>query len=120
MVVPATDRLRHIKESIGDVRRLLAGRTIDDVFQDRVARAALERFPEVMSEASRYVPDTWKETFGPSIPWWEVAAFGNILRHECEQIDLKILWDLYERDLDPLEAAIDAMLAEHAPKDWSP
>ena len=49
-----------------------------------------------------------------------VAAFGNILRHEYDQLDLNILWDVYERDLDPLEAAIDAMLAAHAPKDGSP
>ena len=120
MVVPATDRLRHVKESIDDIRQLLAGRTIDQVFDDRVARAALERFLEILSEASRHVPDEWKEAFGPGVPWWAVAAFGNILRHEYDQVDLRILWDVYERDLDPREAAVDAMLAAHSPKDTSP
>ena len=120
MAVPATDRLRHMKDSIGDIRLLLDGKTIDQVIGDRMSRAALERFLEVLSEASRHVPEEWKVAFGPAIPCWEVAAFGNILRHEYDQLDLNILWDVYERDLDPLEAAIDAMLAAHAPKDGSP
>ena len=32
-------------------------------------------------------------------------------------VELPTLWAIYENDLDPLEAAIDAMLAAHAPKD---
>lgn len=119
MAVRVTDRLLHIKEAIGDIRQLLAGHTIDEMREDRVSRAALERFLEVLSEASRHVPDGWKTKFGPDIPWWEVAAFGNILRHEYHQVDLQVLWDVYERDLDPLEAAIDAMLAAHAPEEPS-
>lgn len=106
-----------MKESIGDIRGLLDGRTMDQVIGDRICRAALERFLQVLSEASRHVPTVWKERFGPDIPWWEVSAFGNILRHEYEQVDLRILWDVYERDLDPLEAAPDAMLASDEKKD---
>lgn len=116
MAVTAVDRLWHIKEAIGDVRELLRGRTIEGVSGDRVARAALERFLEVLSEASRHVPAEWKNAVG-DIPWWEIAAFGNIVRHEYDQVDLHILWDVYERDLDPLEAAIDAMLAAHGNDD---
>jgi hypothetical protein len=33
---------------------------------------------------------------------------------------MAVLWSVYLNDLDPLEAAIDAMLAAHAPKDASP
>jgi uncharacterized protein with HEPN domain len=120
MVVSVADRLSHMKDSIAHIRELLDKRTIDQIVGDRVFRAALERFLEVLSEASRYVPDDWKAAFGPDIPWWEIAAFGNILRHEYDQIDLDILWDVYARDLDPLEAAIDAMIAAHSQKKPSP
>jgi uncharacterized protein with HEPN domain len=120
MAVSAADRLRHMKDSIANIRGLLEGRNVEQVVDDRVSRAALERFLEVLSEASRYVPDDWKIAFGPAIPWWEVAAFGNILRHEYDQVDLDVLWDVYARDLDPLEVAIDAMIAAHPSKDTSP
>ena len=113
MAATPADRLRHIKESIADIRALLRHRSIQEVLEDRFTRAALERFLEVLSEASRHVPDAWKADQAPEIPWWEIAAFGNIVRHEYDQVDLKILWDVYERDLDPLEAPIDAMIAAH-------
>jgi uncharacterized protein with HEPN domain len=120
MVVSVADRLSHMKDSIVHIRELLDGRSVEQVVGDRVSRAALERFLEVLSEASRYVPDEWKAAFGPAIPWWEIAAFGNILRHEYDQIDLDVLWDVYARDLGPLEAVIDAMIAAHPPKNPSP
>jgi uncharacterized protein with HEPN domain len=113
-------RLEHIKESIGHIRSLLAGKSEDDLREDRVARAALERFLEIISEASRHVPAEWKAAEGSSIPWSRIASFGNILRHVYEQVDVGVLWAVYVDDLDPLEAAIDAMIAAHAPKDPSP
>jgi uncharacterized protein with HEPN domain len=120
MVVPTTDRLRHIKQSIEAIRRLLRGQTVADVRRQPDTRAAVERYLEIISEASRHIPEAWKSSFGPEVPWWEVAAFGNILRHEYEQVDISVLWSVYSSDVDPLEAAIDAMLAAHSPKDASP
>ena len=113
MVVPTTDRLRHIKESIDNIRKLIDGKTIDEVQSQKDTRAALERYLEIVSEASRHVPDAWKGSFGPDVPWWEIAAFGNILRHVYEQVDMSVLWSVYKDDLDPLERAIDAMISAY-------
>lgn len=109
----AVFRLRDIKQSIAQIRRLLRGKTFDEMYADPVIRAAFERFLEIMSEASRHVPEDWKAAHGPAIPWRQVGDLGNVLRHAYHRTDARALWTVYESDLDPLESAVDAMLAAH-------
>jgi uncharacterized protein with HEPN domain len=116
MVAEAAERLLHIKQSIDHIRRLLDGKTVDDLRSSAFDRAALERFPEIISEASRHVPAEWKQSFGPSVPWRDIANIGNILRHAYDGVDVDVLWSVYQSDLDPLEQVADAMLAAHPPK----
>lgn len=115
----ALRRLRHIKQSISEMQALLGGIDVAAIRSDSFRRAAFERFLEIISEASRHVPDAWKAEHA-DIPWRNIRDIGNHLRHVYDDLDLTVLWDIYQNDLGPLEAAIDAMLAEHAPKDWSP
>ncbi len=82
---------------------------------DVVVRAAFERFLEIISEASRHIPDEWKLQFGSQVPWRQIAGLGNILRHAYEQASFETLWLIYQNDLEPLSVAVDAMLAAHDP-----
>ncbi|HWM46987.1 MAG TPA: HepT-like ribonuclease domain-containing protein [Xanthobacteraceae bacterium] len=102
-------RLTDMKAAITDIRDLLAGKQFDVLNSDRAVRAAFERFLEILSEASRHVPDDWKKSH-PQIPWRQVADLGNHVRHAYHRIDLEILWTIYTSDLDALEAAVDALL----------
>lgn len=63
---------------------------------------------EIVSEASRHIPDEWKEAF-PLIPWKDIANIGNFLRHAYDDVDVEILWNIYLYELDALEAAIAEM-----------
>jgi uncharacterized protein with HEPN domain len=112
MVADAADRLVHIKDSIRNIRELLRDKIIEDVERDVVVRAALERF-EIISEASRHVPASWRDEFGATVPWRRIANFGNVLRHVYDSVDLPILWSVYQNDLDPLEQAVDRITAAH-------
>lgn len=115
----ALRRLADIQENIRAIRRLLEGKSLEDVGQDLATRAALERFLEIISEASRHLPDHWKAN-QPDIPWRQVADLGNLLRHAYRHVELRPLWDVYLDDLDPLERAVDAMLAAHPPMESLP
>lgn len=55
---------------------MLADRTIDDVRENEIAVAALERFLEVISEASRHLPAVMKDA-RPEIPWRRIADLGT-------------------------------------------
>ncbi len=106
-------RVRDIKDNVCRLRRLLVGKTQDQVTEDDDAVAAMERYLERVSEASRHLPTEWKERYGADLNWRAIADLGNKLRHVYRDVDLNILWSIYTDDLDPLEAAIDAMIAAH-------
>lgn len=106
-------RLRHIKQAISDIEALLSGKNSDFLTRDRVARAAFERFLEIISEASRHVPDAWKAGH-QTIPWNDIAAIGNRLRHAYDNIDPAIVWDIYEFDLAALETVVDTLIEQHS------
>jgi uncharacterized protein with HEPN domain len=105
----AVFRLRDILGAIDDIRGLLDGRKLTDVEQDRVVRAAFERFLEIVSEASRHVPAAMK-ALHPDIPWRPIADLGNHLRHAYHRTDPEILWNVYLYDLNALEAACRNLL----------
>ncbi len=88
-------RLCDIVESIDQIDSLLAGITYSDFLKDRHKRAAFERYLEVVSEASRHVPEKLKSN-ASEIPWRNIADIGNHIRHAYNRIDPEILWKTYE------------------------
>jgi uncharacterized protein with HEPN domain len=110
-------RLHDIKQAISDIRTILDGLTFERMYDDIRTRAAFERFLEIISEASRRVPEEWRQQHGADLPWPNIAAVGNILRHVYRDVDHRVLWNIYEHDLDRLEVAIDAMLAAYGAPD---
>jgi len=109
-------RLTDIRNAIQEIRNLLDGQKISVLSSSPATRAAFERFLEIMSEASRHIPEEWKKEFD-TIPWRQVADLGNFLRHAYHVTDLEILWSIYENDLRPLELAIDQMIARSGSPD---
>lgn len=75
---------------------------------DQKTQRAVERCIEVISEASRHIPDAIKAKH-PEIPWSDVAAIGNVFRHEYHNVAARIVWDTVRLHLPPLDAAIRAI-----------
>lgn len=115
MASSATDRAIQIKRSIAEIRLIVGQRALRDVLADRPSWLAFERLLEIISEASRHLPEDWKQDHGRDLPWRQIAGLGNFLRHAYDNIHSEILWDIYTHDLAPLEAAIDAMIAANPP-----
>jgi uncharacterized protein with HEPN domain len=111
--VPPTlgDRLVHILTAIEDVRSMLSGRSIEEFAADRMLRMAVERSFEIMSEASRHIPDEMKER-EKDIAWRKLADLGNRLRHAYHRVDPNILWDIAHNDLEPLERFVERIVKE--------
>ncbi|MBA4789870.1 MAG: DUF86 domain-containing protein [Rhizobiales bacterium] len=114
MTARAILRLQDMKQSIADIRDLLADLPMERLDAHRPTRAAFERFLEILSEASRGVPEDWKRSAAPDLPWRRVADLGNHIRHAYHRVDTQILWNIYALELDGLERAVDAMLASFA------
>ncbi len=103
-------RLHDIIDAIDQIERLLRGVTFEDVQKDRVLRAAFERFLEILSEASRHIPEALKTT-EPDTPWRRIGDIGNHLRHAYHHVDAEILWLIYkDGDLTQLREVIARFL----------
>jgi len=111
--VPPTlgDRLAHILEAILDIEQMLVGKTRANLADEKMLRLALERELEIISEASRKIPDLVKAQ-QTDIDWEAMAALGNRLRHAYHRIDIDILFSIAESDLPPLKTFIERVIAE--------
>jgi uncharacterized protein with HEPN domain len=103
--------LEHIRDSIVLIERRVAGKTFEDFVADQDLRDGIERRIEIVSEASRRLPERMKARY-PDLPWPAIAAVGNVLRHEYYGIEPEALWRIATQDVRPLAAAVDELLAE--------
>jgi uncharacterized protein with HEPN domain len=90
---------------------MLAGLSLAEFRGDRVRRMAVERSFEIMSEASRYIPNGMKER-EKDIAWQKLADLGNRLRHAYHRVDPNILWDIVEKDLEPLKRFVERVVED--------
>jgi uncharacterized protein with HEPN domain len=70
---------------------------------------AVTRCLEIISEASRRLPQQLKERH-PQMPWLDIAGAGNIYRHNYEDVLEEILWRTLKHALEPLKAVVEEEL----------
>ncbi len=103
-------RLTDIFEAIERVRTVTAGIALEALEGDWEKKWLAERGVEIISEASRHLPDELKARH-PQIPWAKIAGIGNVLRHDYERIAPAILWKVASEDLAPVEGICRQELA---------
>jgi uncharacterized protein with HEPN domain len=108
---PHLVRLRDMLENIDAVAEMMIGIDLATYRRDVKLRRAVERCVEIISEASRSIPDDLKAQF-PDQPWPEMAAVGNLLRHHYERVDDFIMWKIATRSLPQLREVVAAMVGK--------
>jgi uncharacterized protein with HEPN domain len=103
------DILYHIElaERFGQDRSF--GRLRDD---DMMPLYPITRCLEIISEASRRLSDDFKARH-PQMPWREMAAAGNVYRHNYEDVLPRRVWKTLHQDLPPLRSIIEQELASN-------
>jgi uncharacterized protein with HEPN domain len=96
-------RLRDILDNIEAIESFTVGLDLATFAGDRKSVYAVVRALEIISEASRRLPETMKEGY-EEIDWTAIAAAGNIYRHEYEVIDEGLIWHTARRGLTMLHA----------------
>src|ERR1700760_104556 len=67
---------------------------------------AVTRCLEIISEASRRLPDELKARH-PSISWRQMAGAGNVYRHDYEDVAAQFVWETVQLALPPLRTVIE-------------
>jgi uncharacterized protein with HEPN domain len=83
--------------------------TLAEYEQSWQIRRAVERGVEIISDASRHIPDDLKQRY-PRIFWREIAGIGNLLRHEYGHVDNRVMWRVVEKYLPELKSVVIDML----------
>ena len=102
-------RLHDILAAISGIRETVGGLRFENYETVWWIKHACERGIEIISEASRHLPEELKQT-APEVPWRQIAGIGNVLRHEYSSISNHVMWDIIQNHLDPLEMAVRGML----------
>jgi uncharacterized protein with HEPN domain len=98
--------LRDILYHIDLAERFVTGLGVAEFPDDLRAVYAVTRCLEIISEASRRLPDEMK-TRHPSIAWRNMAGAGNVYRHDYEDVAASQVWEAVQVALPPLRAAIE-------------
>ncbi len=86
-------RLTDIVEAIERIQDVLKNISLEAFETDWQRQWLVQRGVEIISEASRRLTDEMKARH-PEIPWQKVAAIGNVLRHNYENIAAPVIWKL--------------------------
>ncbi|WP_127519960.1 HepT-like ribonuclease domain-containing protein [Mesorhizobium sp. Z1-4] len=97
--------LQTILHNIGLARRFVEGHTLESFAADERTIYAVTRCLEIVSEASRRLPDDIKARH-PAIPWTQIAGSGNVYRHDYEDVLASLLWNTVHKHLGGLEQAL--------------
>ena len=98
-----------IRDAIHSARQFAAGLSYEAFKDSRLHFFAVTRALEIVSEASRRLPDDVRGRH-PHLPWRDIRDVGNFYRHSYDNVVEAMVWTTVERDLQPLLAAVELEL----------
>lgn len=69
---------------------------------------------QTMAESTQRVSPTLKAT-QPQIEWQSIVAFRNVLVHDYLGIDIRLIWQVTQRDIPELKRAVLVMQSSLLP-----
>jgi uncharacterized protein with HEPN domain len=104
-------RLRHILDAAREAIVFCHGRTREELDSNRMLSLSLVRLLEIIGEAARGVSEGCRRDH-PHIAWKSMAGMRDRLVHGYFDVNLEIVWETVTKDLPPLLARLEAILAE--------
>jgi uncharacterized protein with HEPN domain len=102
--------LLHIRDNIHLARRFVEGLDYAEFRDNQLVFYAVTRCLEIISEASRRIPDEMKARHR-GIPWVEMAGAGNVYRLDYEDVQQRLVWGTVQGRFPNLLAAVEEELS---------
>jgi len=105
MSLSAIEYLRHILDETEFLTDRAQGLTRDQFMRDATLKRAFVRSLEVIGEASKQIPDEFKQKY-PHLEWRAMAGMRDRLIHGYFGVDYEIVWDVVTNKIPLLHQAI--------------
>ena len=102
--------LYDIQDAIEAAQEAVEGMSVEQFCQSRLHFYAATRALEIISEASRRLPDDIQDRH-PHLPWRSIKDAGNFYRHDYKNVQRPFVWKTIRDSLPPLRTAIEQELA---------
>jgi uncharacterized protein with HEPN domain len=102
--------LYDIKDAIEAAQEAIEGMSIDQFCRSRLHFYAATRALEIISEASRQLPESVQARH-PHLPWRSIRDAGNFYRHDYKGVQRPFVWKTIRDSLPSLQIAIEQELA---------
>ena len=107
-------RLLHIMGAIDNARTFMKGKTVEDLFSDRILFYAVVKNIEIIGEAAYMLSKEFKDSH-PQTEWPAIVAMRHSLVHGYYNVSQNEVWEVVCKDLTPLREQITAYLNEETP-----
>lgn len=104
-------RLLDIQDAIDRVFEYVEGLDYNSFLNDQKTQDAVARNIEIIGEASRALPEEFREK-ADSIPWKDIVGMRNIVIHEYFGILPDVVWDVIQNELPILKKQVVQLLDE--------
>ena len=104
------DYLRHIQIEVEFLLASSSGKTFTDFVTDEVLTRAFVRSLEIIGEASKKVPDSFR-TSHPEIEWRAMVGMRDRLIHDYMGVDYELVWDVVQTSIPDLRDRIAQILS---------
>lgn len=106
------ERLLDILEAIDKIEQRTS-RDIDTFADDEMQQVWVIHHLQIIGEAAYGLSPQFKVDH-PQIPWDQIIGMCHVLVHGYFEIDLDIVWAVIQKDLPPLQSAIESILRQPA------
>ena len=106
--------LYDIRDNILLAQEFVTGLTLESFIASRLHVYAVTRAIEIISEASRRLPDELRDRH-PQLPWRAIRDTGNFYRHRYDNVLESRIWATVHSDLRPLLVVAELEIARLDP-----